>query len=154
MSAIITRARSMVLKAMERGWSGPPYNPFALAEMLGIKLLPTEDVLDARTHSDASERFTIEFNPQRPAARTRYSIAHELGHTLFPDCAETTRNRATHQEMKDDDWQLESLCNIAAAEILMPFGMLQDQLSIGRMQALYWSFDVSTLPPVRLSSID
>jgi hypothetical protein len=129
-SAIIMRARRMVLNAMERGWGGPPYNPFALAEMLGIKLLPTEDVLDARTHSDSSGRFTIEFNPQRPAARTRYSIAHELGHTLFPDCAAATRNRATHQEMKDDDWQLESLCNIAAAEILIPFGTLQEELSI------------------------
>ena len=32
--------------------------------------------------------------------------------------------------MKDDDWQLESLCNIAAAEILMPFGTLQEELSI------------------------
>jgi O-acetyl-ADP-ribose deacetylase (regulator of RNase III) len=130
MSAIITRARSMVLKAMEQGWSGPPYSPFALAEMLGVKLLPTEDVLDARTHSDASGRFTIEFNPQRPAARTRYSIAHELGHTLFPDCAAATRNRATHLDMKDDDWQLESLCNIAAAEILIPFGTLHEELSI------------------------
>jgi Zn-dependent peptidase ImmA (M78 family) len=129
-SAIIMRARGMVLNAMERGWGGPPYNPFALAEMLGIKLLPTENVLDARTHSDSSGRFTIEFNPQRPAARTRYSIAHELGHTLFPDCASATRNRATHQEMKDDDWQLESLCNIAAAEILIPFGTLHEELSI------------------------
>ena len=129
-SAIVTRARNMVLKAMEQGWSGPPYNPFALAEMLGIKLLPTEDVLDARTHSDSSGRFTIEFNPQRPAARTRYSIAHELGHTLFPDCAEATRNRATHIEMQEDDWQLESLCNIAAAEILIPFGTLHEELSM------------------------
>jgi len=129
-SAVIMRARRMVLSAIESGWSGPPYNPFALAEMLGMKLLPTEDVLDARTHSDSSGRFTIEFNPQRPAARTRYSIAHELGHTLFPDCAAATRNRATHLEMKDNDWQLESLCNIAAAEILIPFGTLQEELSI------------------------
>src|SRR5579864_22291 len=130
MSAIILRARRTVLDAIERGWSGPPYNPFTLAEMLGMKLLPTEEVLDARTHSNSGGRFTIEFNPQRPAARMRYSIAHELGHTLFPDCAAATRNRATHQEMKDDDWQLESLCNIAAAEILMPFGTLQEELSI------------------------
>lgn len=129
-SAVIMRARRTVLNAIEMGWSGPPYNPFALAEMLGIKLLPTEDVLDARTHSDSAGRFTIEFNPQRPAARTRYSVAHELGHTLFPDCAAATRNRATHQEMKDDDWQLESLCNIAAAEILIPFGTLQEELSM------------------------
>lgn len=130
MSVIIQRARSAVLGAMEQGWSGPPYNPFTLAEMRGVKLLPTEDVLDARTRSDSGERFTIEFNPQRPAARMRYSIAHELGHTLFPDCAAATRNRATHAEMKEDDWQLEFLCNMAAAEILMPFGTLQEELSI------------------------
>jgi Zn-dependent peptidase ImmA (M78 family)/O-acetyl-ADP-ribose deacetylase (regulator of RNase III) len=125
-SAIILRARRLVLDAMERGWSGPPYNPFELAEMHGIRLLPTDAVLDARTQSDRESRFTIEYNPQRPIARMRYSVAHEIGHTLFPDCAAATRNRTTHQEMKDNDWQLESLCNIAAAEILMPFGTLQE----------------------------
>jgi Zn-dependent peptidase ImmA (M78 family)/O-acetyl-ADP-ribose deacetylase (regulator of RNase III) len=129
-SAITLRARNMVLDAIQRGWSGPPYNPFTLAEMRGIKLLPTDRVIDARTYSDHKQQFTIEYNPQRTAARMRYSIAHELGHTLFPDCAKKVRNRATHQEMTADDWQLESLCNIAAAEILMPFGMLADQLSV------------------------
>ena len=129
-NAIIRRARRLVLDAIERGWSGPPYNPFALAEMCGMEVLPTEAVMDARTTSGSDGRFKIEFNPQRPAARMRYSIAHELGHTLFPDCAVETRNRATHQQMKDDDWQLESLCNIAAAEILMPFGTLQEEATI------------------------
>lgn len=129
-SAITLRARNMVLDAIQRGWSGPPFNPFTLAEMRGVKVLPTDRVLDARTYSDDSEQFTIEYNPQRAAARMRYSIAHELGHTLFPDCADKVRNRATHQEMTADDWQLESLCNIAAAEILMPFGMLQEELSV------------------------
>jgi Zn-dependent peptidase ImmA (M78 family) len=129
-NAIIHHARRLVLDAIERGWSGPPYNPFALAEMCGMQVLPTEAVMDARTTSGSDGRFKIEFNPQRPAARMRYSIAHELGHTLFPDCAVETRNRATHQQMKDDDWQLESLCNIAAAEILMPFGTLQEEATI------------------------
>lgn len=129
-SAIIERARGMVLEAMEKGWGGPPYNPFTLAEMFGRKLLPTEEVFDARTRADSSGEFTIEFNPQRPPARMRYSIAHEIGHTLFSDCAQAVRNRATHQEMKADDWQLEALCNIAAAEILMPFGTLQNELSV------------------------
>src|ERR1700730_2377145 len=129
-NAIIHRARKLVLDAIERGWSGPPYNPFALAEMCGIQVLPTEAVMDARTTSGSDGRFKIEFNSQRPAARMRYSIAHELAHTLFPDCAVETRNRATHQQMKDDDWQLESLCNIAAAEILMPFGTLQEEATI------------------------
>jgi hypothetical protein len=129
-STITLLARNAVLEAIENGWSGPPYNPFTLAEMRGVKLLPTEEVLDARTRSDSKGRFTIDFNPQRASARMRYSIAHEIGHTLFPDCAAATRNRATHQEMKEDDWQLESLCNIAASEILMPFGTLQEELSM------------------------
>lgn len=127
---VVSLARALVLKAMEEGWSGPPYNPSSLAEMRGIKLMPTEEILDARTRSDAEGKFTIDFNPQRPAARMRYSIAHEIGHTLFTDCAATIRNRATHQEMKEDDWQLELLCNVAAAEILMPFGTFQEDLSV------------------------
>jgi len=127
-SAIIVRTREMVLAAIERGWTGPPYNPFHLAEMQGVRLLPTEGILEAQTSSDSGGHFTVEYNPQRPAARMRFSIAHELGHILFPDCAAETRHRVTHQDMKADDWQLESLCNIAAAEILMPFGTLQDEL--------------------------
>ena len=129
-SEIVSRARRYVLDAIEEGWGGPPYNPFTLAEMRGIKLLATEAILDARTRSNAEGEFTIDFNPQRPAARMRYSIAHEIGHTLFTDCAAETRNRATHQEMKEDDWQLELLCNIAAAEILMPFGTFHEDLSV------------------------
>jgi Zn-dependent peptidase ImmA (M78 family)/O-acetyl-ADP-ribose deacetylase (regulator of RNase III) len=129
-SEIVSRARHYVLDAIEEGWSGPPYNPFSLAEMRGMRLLPTEEILDARTRSDREGNFTIEFNPQRPAARMRYSIAHEIGHTLFKDCAEAIRNRATHQDMKKDDWQLESLCNMAAAEILMPFGTFQEEVSV------------------------
>jgi Zn-dependent peptidase ImmA (M78 family) len=129
-SEVVSLARGAVLKAIEEGWSGPPYNPFSLAEMRGIKLLPTEEILDARTRSGPQGKFTIDFNPQRPAARMRYSIAHEIGHTLFGDCAAAIRNRATHQEMKEDQWQLELLCNVAAAEILMPFGTFQEDLSV------------------------
>jgi Zn-dependent peptidase ImmA (M78 family) len=146
-SLIIKWARGAVLSGMEHGWTGPPYNPFTLAEMRGVKLVPTEEVLDARTRSDSKGQFIIEFNPQRPAARMRYSIAHELGHTLFPDCATEIRNRTTHAEMTGDSWQLESLCNMAAAEILMPFGTLQEELSIrpsaGRILELRHKYLVS-----------
>ena len=43
-AAITSRARRLVLQAMEAGWNGPPYDPFALAEYLGIRIVPTEDV--------------------------------------------------------------------------------------------------------------
>jgi O-acetyl-ADP-ribose deacetylase (regulator of RNase III) len=121
--AITQRARQVVLSAMEEGWTGPPYDPSQLAELLGIALLPTEAVIDARTKSKGN-KFRIEFNPVRPSARLRFSLAHEIGHTLFPDCALSIRNRATHEDMQGDEWQLEMLCNVAAAEILMPIGSL------------------------------
>src|SRR5207253_1183259 len=51
---------------------------------------------------------------------------HEIAHTLFPDCAHAVRHRATHERIRGDDWQLEMLCNIAASEILMPVGSLEN----------------------------
>lgn len=122
--AVTSRARHLVLEAMEAGWTGPPYDPSALAEYLGIRIVPTEDVIDARIYGSVTPKFTIEFNPGRPPARIRYSIAHEIAHTLFPDCAAAVRNRATHEHMAADEWQLEMLCNIAASEILVPLGSL------------------------------
>jgi len=57
----------MVLDAIQRGVERPPLQPFTLAEMRGIKLLPTDRVVDARTYSDDGQHFAIEYNPQRAA---------------------------------------------------------------------------------------
>ena len=48
-TAIQATARQTVVDAVERGWDGPPYDPFYLAEMLDISVLPSDDVVDART---------------------------------------------------------------------------------------------------------
>ena len=48
-TAIQATARQTVVDAVERGWDGPPYDPFYLAEMLDISVLPSDDVTDART---------------------------------------------------------------------------------------------------------
>jgi len=146
--AVTVRARETVFRAIQSGWSGPPYDPFALAEFLKVSVEPRQDVIDARTMSAGGGKFRIEFNPNRSAARINFSVAHEIAHTLFPDCAETIRNRFTHAEMKPNDWQLEVLCNIGAAEILMPVGSFQfdetSPLSIDRVMALQREFSVSS----------
>ena len=122
--AITADARALVFRALESGWKGPPFDPFALAEMLAIRTLPTSEVLDARTVPVGGNRFRIEFNPDRPRRRIRFSIFHEIAHTLFPDCAQMIQNRGVHNAARPDDWQLEILCNIAAAEFLLPTGTL------------------------------
>lgn len=120
-SAMQRRIRTLVLEAIERGWNGPPFDPFQLAELLGIDVTPSQDVLEARTVS-ASSKFRIEYNPNRGVNRARYSVAHEIAHTLFPDCSEAIRHRKPYHAGEGDNWQLEMLCNIGAAEILMPVG--------------------------------
>jgi O-acetyl-ADP-ribose deacetylase (regulator of RNase III) len=120
--AITEQARALVLKALDDGWQGPPFDPIQLADLLGLTVVPSDDVKDARAVPMGRHAVRIEFNPNRPRGRMRYSLAHEIAHTLFKDCAERVRNRVAHEQTEGDEWQLEALCNIAAAEFLMPFG--------------------------------
>lgn len=116
------QSRRLALTAMEQGWDGPPYDAFELADALGIEVVARQDLEDARLVS-TDGRPRIEFNPQRRRARIRFSVAHEIGHSLFDDYADRARYRDT-EEHRGDDWQLEMLCNVAAAELLMPAGAL------------------------------
>ncbi len=145
---IARRARELVLEAIEAGWPGPPFDPFLLADHLKLPVVPREDILDARTVPMEGDRAQIEFNPNRPAGRIRFSIAHEVAHTLFPDCTERVRNRAAREHLQEGDWQLELLCNVAAAEILMPIGSLPKPddipLSIDALMGLRHKYDVSS----------
>lgn len=144
---ITQKARTVVFDAIQNGWSGPPFDPSALAEYLKIGIVPREDIAEARTVPIGSH-LTIEFNPNRPRGRVRYSVCHEIAHTLFPDCRELIRNRLAHEQMHGDDWQLEMLCNIAASELLMPIGSLPlleaEHLTIDTMLELRKKYEVST----------
>jgi len=122
--AFVERAREVVRNALDAGWAGPPFDPLTLAEILRIPVTPRDDVRDARTVPVGKAGLRIEFNPNRPPMRVRYSVAHEIAHTLFADCAKIVRNRAVYHEVTRDDWQLEALCNIGAAEFLMPAGSM------------------------------
>jgi Zn-dependent peptidase ImmA (M78 family)/O-acetyl-ADP-ribose deacetylase (regulator of RNase III) len=148
--AIVERARTLALKAMEDGWNGPPYDPFELAELVGVDVVARQNLEDARLVSvEAGARSRIEFNPNRRPARVRFSLAHELGHLLFSDHEERVRYRnESHHAERSDDWQLEVLCNVAAAEFLMPVGAFPlakaEDLSLPHLLDLRTSFGVST----------
>jgi len=119
--AISDKTQSLVLRAIDDGWEGPPFDPFWLARHLGLSIVPRDEIMDARVKTDDSGKVEIEYNPNLPRNRIRFSIAHEIAHTLFPDHVKTIRNRSG-ERTRSDDWQLELLCNVSAAEILMPAG--------------------------------
>jgi hypothetical protein len=62
----------------------------------------------------------LEFNPDRAPARKNYSICHELVHTLFDDCYEMIHQRKSNPKAFDPQQEVEQLCQVGAAEILMP----------------------------------
>lgn len=147
--AIVQAARDAVLQGLDKGWEGPPFNPIHLAELRGLTIAPRGDILDARTVPSGGHSYVIEYNPERPSGRLRFSIAHEIAHTFFPDCGERVRNRGmSHIADDPDGWQLEALCNIAAAEMLMPIGSLREadlgSLDIDSVIRCRQKFQVST----------
>lgn len=113
-------ARQAVLRAVDDGWSGPPFDPLELANIRGIGVRPNAALADARVFW-VDGRFEIEYNPHRPRGRVNFSIAHEIAHTFFADCAEEVRNRS-RERWGERSWQLELLCNLGAAELMMPVG--------------------------------
>jgi hypothetical protein len=145
---MVERANALVLDAVEQGWKGPPFDTFELANILGFAVIPCDSVRDARLVPLPHNRYQIEYNPNQPQARIRFSLAHEIAHTFFADCRERVRNRAAHHQMADNDWQLEMLCNVGAAELLMPVGSFpeigESQFSIDNLLKLRERFQVST----------
>lgn len=147
--AILDRSRAIVWSAIDKGWRGPPFDPFELGKILGLRIQPRHDIADARTIPQPGGKLLIEFNPTRPRRRIRFSIAHEIAHTLFPDCADSIRNREKVPVEKGDSWQLEMLCNLSASELLMPAFSFEDStgesdISIEHVLDLAKKFEVST----------
>ena len=91
-------------------------------------------------------RFEIEYNPHRPRGRVNFSIAHEIAHTFFEDCAKDVQHRSRAKWDKRR-WQLELLCNVGAAEITMPVGSFPSAASavvtIEEMMKLRKKYQVS-----------
>jgi len=145
------RAQDVVFKALEKGWSGPPFDPIQLAAILEIKVIPGNNVGsaidDARIVPDPSGKLTIEYNPNKSSARVRFSICHEIAHSFFPDCADEVRHRLAHDKIHGTNRQLEMLCNLGAAELLMPIGsfpeMAKDRPTIDKALELRKKFEVS-----------
>lgn len=169
LATISTLVTDLLLSAADAGAVGSPTDPFQLAQLMGIGLRPHFDVADARLVTEnaaagvaasaplarfvpSGASLVIEYNPTRPRGRLRYSVAHELAHALFPDAAEETRHRtytgAVEELAADDSWQLELLCNVAAAEMLMPAaaieGLVQSTTDIDFLMAQRARAHVST----------
>ena len=119
------KAKDLTLAAISDGWDGPPYNIIDFARINNINTTPNMHVTEARISYNDEGIYTIEYNPYQNSKRINFSIAHEIGHTFFSDCHEIVRNREIREyDFEDNAWELEFLCNVAAAELLLPYSSI------------------------------
>lgn len=150
--ALIRRlAREKVREAKAALWGGPPFEPGDLASWMGITVQPAKEDIraDARIFPDATGQLLLEYNPATPRQRIRFSICHEIIHTFFPDCYEQARHRGNKAQFDPVHAEFEKLCNIGAAELLMPWDDFTNRMNIRPIDGslilrLQEDFDVST----------
>jgi hypothetical protein len=116
-------ARERVAYAKSMGWFGPPYCPKILASILGIRCrLVQHDIGgDGRILPYRDGKLWIEYRDNPFPERQRFTIFHELAHTLFPDfCHFLPKHHKPGVKLKDPEQEFESLCDAGAAEMLLP----------------------------------
>ena len=118
--AIRKRARDLVAWARGLGWDGPPFDLELLASLCGFRV--EYAALGERQDGwiDGWRR-RILINAEMHELRQRFTLAHEIAHTLLPDFG----LGASSVEVDGDyEWAEQSppeqLCQVAVAELLMP----------------------------------
>lgn len=126
---VIKQARDLNsdYKKWESGNSSPLDRLKQLASLRRLRVAPMEP--HHNTQRDAvilmnglghRERGQIFYNPLRPLGRVLFSIAHEIAHTFFPSTVGGARFRELLEDDSQEQNELEQLCHVGAAELLMP----------------------------------
>jgi Zn-dependent peptidase ImmA (M78 family) len=115
--AILWHAGALVI---ESGMTEPPYSPASYAPLRNVKEIIHRDMeVDGRLIPYAGG-FIIELRKDRSHERKNFTLAHELAHTFFYESVPSIKYRALASTQPHHDPDEEMLCNIAAAEMLMP----------------------------------
>ncbi|UCF68562.1 MAG: ImmA/IrrE family metallo-endopeptidase [Acidobacteriota bacterium] len=152
----LARCRTLIerARAAHPDWQPPPFDPRVYARVLDIPITMSRELdrWDALL-IPLGNTFKIVCNANvHSAGRRRFSIAHELGHTFFDNTLatyqmRTSQNRAQHYPT-DAALQLERLCDLCAAELLMPEASFREAVErtgfrAGAIPELARSFGVS-----------
>ena len=110
----------------------PPFNMDALASFRSIRQTEDRPIFseDAELAPDGSGGVIMRINRDRPRTRQRFSVGHEIGHTLFPGYeTEVHCRKKPNRDWADKTDPVESLCDIAASEFLFPAPWFDDDVA-------------------------
>ena len=150
--AIRGRARQLVAEATALGWSGPPFDLSQLASLRRLKVTVSNDLADDQDACVMPGHILL--NSRKAGVRRRYSLAHEIAHTLFPDYEAEVRRAGRLWRRDGDDSQVEWLCQVAASELLFPLDAFRSAISAAGLTLLgvmetATSFDASMEAAIR-----
>jgi Zn-dependent peptidase ImmA (M78 family) len=98
--------------------AGPPFDPFEYAKALGIRVLEEEDLVADGILRRLGGQFEVRLRKQQSETRKSFTLAHEIAHTFF--YADLEEFGEKYRGSSSYDAEEERLCNLAAAELLMP----------------------------------
>ncbi|MFP6646400.1 MAG: ImmA/IrrE family metallo-endopeptidase [Candidatus Latescibacterota bacterium] len=115
------RLAEAVLRAIDPSWAPPPYDPWLIAQALGIRCIEVrqESFRGAMICVRAGE-LVILYRRQKDEARTRFSLFHEIAHTLFPGFGRGPLPPGPGSPLLEPEGRLERLCDAAALEMMIP----------------------------------
>ena len=122
-----------LLRGIEPDWLPPPFDAVLVAQALGIRCEPGGSLMgrDAMIYMRAGGPIVL-YREGMPPGRTRLSIFHEIAHTFLGDYQYNTGYwRPRRPRILDPGGQLESLCDVAAAELAMPMELFTEDLILG-----------------------
>lgn len=116
-AAILWHARKLIT---ESGIVEPPFRPTSYAYLRRVKKIVYKAMQVEGCLIPCDGDFVIELRKDRPYERTNFTCAHELGHTFFYESVPSIKYRTVTSSQPHHDPEEERLCNMAAAEMLMP----------------------------------
>jgi len=117
---------------------GPAINVEALASYRSIRMVnePPAFSEDAELVPSGDRGVQMRVNRDRPLTRQRFSICHEVGHTLFPGYESQVQCRKPRlRDWHDPSDIVEYLCDVASSEFLFPLEGFQADLDAAKMSA-------------------
>lgn len=104
-----------------------PVDVEMIASVKGVRPRRGSHDFAGRIYVEADGQLVMDLNAEDSPARQRFTCAHEMMHTAFPNFTEEKRYRLdTSVEAKPLNQEEEYLCDLGAAAVLMPASLLSD----------------------------
>lgn len=105
-----------------------PIDVDTIASVKGVRSRRGAHDFAGRIYVEAGDQLVMDLNANDPPSRQRFTCAHEMMHTAFPNFTEEKRYRLdTSVEAKPLNQEEEYLCDLGAAALLMPTALVADK---------------------------